>query len=791
MSLSALNSALSGLRVSQQQLNVVANNVSNVGTPGYTRKLLPQGSVSSQGVVQGVRAENIIRQVDLNLERNLWTQVSATSHLSVKESYLQRIEQFHGPPDRELSVAAELARLQDTFSALSELPEDSQRQSTVVNQAVDVAKKINDLADLIQTSRNDAQDEMGLTVNRINDILVQLADLNSQIEQSTAFNKTTATLEDQRDEAVKELSGLIEISFFTRGDGVMVIQTNNGVEMASNFAQTLTFRPSPLGPGSLYPDNAAGLYVGDPLTAPASAIEITETGVGGKLGGLIELRDETFPKQRAQLDEFAHKLALRFEAQGLRLFTDESGAIPGDTAPTPEVILPAFIAAVPVDYIGFSSEITVNQNVLNDNSLVQQGTAPTDVSVQSGSNEVIRRVIEYTFGDVSYQQAVGTVDVRVGGAATGLQEWLGVYSENTITTSRDLSAFGDLTAAAGSPFAVAGADEFTITIDPSNEGIGPLVPFNVNINTLPLPRDADALANAITALHPDISASVNANGQLNIESRWDLEIADLNMGTPGFQFLGINPGTYEATDPFLDVQVGNADPVRIFIEPSDTQAELIDKLILDPTIANDIGVAGLAYDEATFTATGQLILRAGDDFDNPEFGGDIKISAGAAGVDAANAEINNVTPGTLADGINIVSALFGSFNASGQNLSPISEVSYQSETENGSGVFLGFRENMLGADLSISTNIVGATSLASFAQKMVNEHVQELILTQSRVEDEQTLQELLQTQFLNESGVNIDEELGNLIVIQTAYSASARVVSAVDELFQELLNAVR
>ena len=74
---------------------------------------------------------------------------------------------------------------------------------------------------------------------------------------------------------------------------------------------------------------------------------------------------------------------------------------------------------------------------------------------------------------------------------------------------------------------------------------------------------------------------------------------------------------------------------------------------------------------------------------------------------------------------------------------------------------------------------------------MVNEHTQELVLTQSTINDEETLQDLLQEQLSNESGVSIDEELGNLIVVQTAYSAAARVVTAVDELFQELLNAVR
>ncbi|MFK7838992.1 MAG: flagellar hook-associated protein FlgK [Bdellovibrionales bacterium] len=791
MSLTALNTALSGLRASQNQINVISNNVANASTPGYSRKLAPQSTATVDGVGIGVRSENILRQVDLNLERDLWTQISAVGELDIKRSYLQRIEQFHGPPDAEISISAELARLEDTFSNLSQTPEDPQKQAIVVNQAIDVANKINNFADLIQTSRNDAQDEIEATVTRINDLLVQIANVNDEIQEKTAFNDSTATLADARDEAIKELSGLIDISFFTRGDGVLVVQTNRGIELTSNFAQQLTFRPSPLGPGSLYPDGAAGIFVGDPLTTSSGAIEITQLSPGGKLGGLIELRDETFPKQRAQLDEFSHKLALRFEAQGLRLFTDESGGIPADTPPTPEVIFPIPAPAIAVEYIGFSSEITVNQNVINNNALVQQGTATTDVPVQEGSNEVIRRIIEYTFGNVSHQEAIGSIDLRVGGAATSLQEWLGIYSDNQITTSRDIVAFGDLTLAAGSPFATPGADTFSITIDPAGEGVGPTGPLNIDINALPLPRDAAQLANAITALDPDITASVNSNGQLEIQSRWDLQIDDVNLGTPGFQFLGINPGSYEATDPFIDVQVGNQDPVRIVIEPGDTEVQFIDKLILDPTIPNDQGVPGLAFDAVEFAASGNLILRAGDDFNNPEFGGDIKITTGISRVDGANAEINVLTPGTLIDGVNAVSAIFGSFSATGQDFSPVTESQYQSETETGSGIFVSFRQNLLGSNLGISTNITGATTLSSYAQRIINENTQELILTDNRIADEETLQDVLQTQLFNESGVNIDEELGNLIKVQTAYSAAARVVTAVDELFQELLNAVR
>ncbi|HBS33587.1 MAG TPA: flagellar hook-associated protein FlgK, partial [Parvularcula sp.] len=40
------------------------------------------------------------------------------------------------------------------------------------------------------------------------------------------------------------------------------------------------------------------------------------------------------------------------------------------------------------------------------------------------------------------------------------------------------------------------------------------------------------------------------------------------------------------------------------------------------------------------------------------------------------------------------------------------------------------------------------------------------------------------------AGVNLDEELSNLILYQRAYSANARVIAAVDELWRSLLQIV-
>ncbi|MCB1839956.1 MAG: flagellar hook-associated protein FlgK, partial [Alphaproteobacteria bacterium] len=477
MGLSGLDAALSGLKIYQKQIETISGNVSNVGTDGYTRKILPQATQVVGGVTVGVLAQTIIRNVDINLERDLWTQVSAVDFYDVQQTYLERINEFHGDPSANLSVAAEITKLHQSFVALSDTPEDRFLLADVVNQASDTANKINQLSDYITTLRNDAQSEAKVVVNSINDLLGQIADLNQQVRYALAAGNTSAAIEDSRDQAIKELSSLMEISLFRRGDGVLVVQTVEGTELVGETPNLLTFRPTPVSASNAYPDTAAGVYVGDPDTNPA-ALDITSRPIGGRLGGLLELRDNIFPKQMAQIDELAHKLALRFEAQGLRLFTDGAGGIPADTPPDTSMNPPD-----PVDYVGFSSEIQVNKRILNDHSLIQKGTYGATLS--PGANDVIRRVLEFTFSGTEFQEAINqttatAVDIRA--AATGtttLQEWLGLRSSNTVSGSVDLSAYSsiaDIVNTGGTNvFGLGGAetDTFIIRFDDPDFGGGP------------------------------------------------------------------------------------------------------------------------------------------------------------------------------------------------------------------------------------------------------------------------------------------------------------------------------
>lgn len=813
MSFQALNSALSGLRIAQQQLSVISNNVANVGTPGYTRKILPQSTqvLNSTGQIIGVQPETIIRNVDLNLSRDLWTQVSAVSALDVKGTYLGAIEKFHGPPDKELSVAAEIARLRDAFSALADAPDDGFLLQATLDQAEDVASKFNDFSNLINQQRNDAQGEMSVSVERANDLLEQIAEMNVQIKGAGNLGRSTAAMEDQRDEAIKQLANEIEISLFKRGDGVIVIQTRTGVQLADETAQELFFSPGQLGPDTFYPSGAAGVYVGGNPATNLSAFDITNTGVGGRLGGLIELRDDIMPQYQAQIDEMAHKLALRFEAQGLRLFTDDSGLVPADTPPNPTL-------GTPVPYVGFAGSIQVNPDVVANINLIQQGTYTSDETIPTGSNVVIRRVLEHTFGTVDYQEAVGTTDLNVALPATDLQQWLGIFSQNTVTAGINIGSFPvlddanpatttDLSGALSNYFPNWPADDqFQITFQESRTGLGPTtvtIDLSAANTNFPIgPGVNDALDQIISEINSQItlagvpaglsaSATRNTNGQLVIESRGNITLDATfagSMGTSAFSALGFSENTYTTEDPYFDIQVGNNAPVRVTIEPGDTTADLVNKLEWD--VGTQTGVRGLYVD--LDAGTGRLTIRPGIDDSNGGrvYGGDIRLIGGPFETSGSV----NPALAALPDSVGIVSALFGSYTVSGPTVterSAIVDVPYRSEISTASGTYTGLRSRYLGPGVNKDTGILTATSILDYAQKVVNKQTQDITVNDTRQADETTLHDLLQRQLLDTSGVNIDEELSNLIVVQTAYAAAARAVTAADELFRELLDSIR
>lgn len=691
-----LSVALSGLRVAQAQIGVASNNVANVATDGYTRKVVNQYTnvIGEEGA--GASVGNIERRINEILLKDYRNQTSLTSALNTRQSYMDQVQQLHGPPDAEQSITAQLSKLKNAFSQLANQPEGTYLVNNVYTEAQQTVEKFNDYAARMVELRNNAQTEMNQSIEKINALSAQIADLNTSIKVATTQRRTTADLEDQRDLAVRELSKEVDLSYFKTSDGVLTVMTRSGQLLADTQPANLYFSPAPIGAQSYYPASVSPVMLGNPTTG--TDLTANPGKLGGKLGELAILRDQTLPTYQAQIDELAHKTALRFADEGLKLFTRPDSTIPADTAGA---------------YVGFAADMVINPAIVSDKTLLRKGTDPLS-TVQDGSNEVLRKIIQFTFGDVQYQKALGTTAITTGPATLFTE--LGITGKARATGDKNIQAIGVLDA---SPFINPGTED-TFTIQ-----VGAALPQTITITA---GMDAAGLVTAINTAIPG-TAQLSSGGQLVLTASDDITIGNGTLGIVGLDELGLEPGVTAAKPPSFQIAAGNGEPTTITIESTDTGTELLSKLNAVPGISASL-VGGVL----------QIM---------PDDGGDL----------------------TLIDGLSTPLASLGMV---------VSEVPHTA-----------FRTTGLGPGGDLSTGISTATSFLDYSTQVVGLQSQNADNTDTALTSEENYRAALEKQMLDTSGVNIDEEMANLINIQAAYNASARTIGVVQQMLDELMNTIR
>lgn len=297
---SGLNSALSGMRVAQSQISLVSSNLANVDTEGYTRKTAQQQSQVLGGYGVGVRLGNAERIVDQSLLRSYLACNSSSGHLSKSHDYLSKTENLIGTPQNNNSVSTDVANLQSAFETLATDVTSSANRYSLVADASSLTSRLNTLSVEIQSLRGDADLEISEVCHNINTQLNTIANLNNQIVKYKALSYNgAADLEDQRDEALKALSGYIDISYYTRDNGEVVIQTKGGVALLDKDVHELSHSAvAQAGTSMSYANgNINGIYV--------DGEDITSVVKDGELKGLIDIRDTILPSLQTQLDELA------------------------------------------------------------------------------------------------------------------------------------------------------------------------------------------------------------------------------------------------------------------------------------------------------------------------------------------------------------------------------------------------------------------------------------------------------------------------------------------------------
>lgn len=299
MSLStALYTALTGLQTNQTALRVVSNNIANVNTIGYTRKIADPQSRVIAGTGVGVQLGPIHRNVDNALAQQVRSTTTSLRGLEIQQQFFQRMQDFFGSPASNSSLGAMVSDFSNKLAGLVVNPESVSLRLDAVSSAVRMAERFNQLSNETQQLRLEADAAIGDSIDLVNNALSNIQDLNQQISAAKLRDLPTGDLEDQRDLALTQIAEQMEITTFGRENGEITVFTRTGRTLLDGQPQFMTHVGSTaLQAAATYPGAIDGIDLG--------GNDITNDFRSGRIAALIELRDRQLPALTAQFNQLA------------------------------------------------------------------------------------------------------------------------------------------------------------------------------------------------------------------------------------------------------------------------------------------------------------------------------------------------------------------------------------------------------------------------------------------------------------------------------------------------------
>jgi flagellar hook-associated protein 1 FlgK len=338
------------LDADQEALNVVANNVANANTPGYTEETpdwQENQPISINGVSygQGVTETGATSERDRVLESRLDQQQQLAASSGSRLTALDTLQALFTPASGSSSstagdIGSDITSFFNSFSSLEANPTDNSLRQSVLSTASTLAGDISGAAASLNSQRSALDQEAAGTTSQVNALTGAIAQLNQQI-QTTSPDADAGTLEDQRQEDLSQLSQLIGINQITT--------QNNGLEITTTSGQLLVSEGTSYQLTTGMVNGVTDFFVNNTdITAQLAS-------GGGSLGGYLTARDTDIPSALSSLDQLAYSISTSVNKQN-NAGTDYDG-VEGNVANSANVALNIF--SEPTTVAGSAASMSV------------------------------------------------------------------------------------------------------------------------------------------------------------------------------------------------------------------------------------------------------------------------------------------------------------------------------------------------------------------------------------------------------------------------------------------------
>jgi flagellar hook-associated protein 1 FlgK len=304
MAISALlNTAKDALLSHQLAIDVTGSNIANVNTPGYSRQRAVFNSTGAidvrGGIFQiGVDVSGVERVYDNYLESQVIQQNQLVGYSQTKADILSNVETLFDE-SRGGGFAELLGRFWGNWEDLSGNPDGQVQRAALLSTAESLSAMFRDMSSELKNLITNAEQEVSAVVTQVNSIISAIGDLNKRIVEAGSSQGDANLMLDNRTELLKSLSNLININTVEGNDGsVKVFLSDGSLLVDGTVTKSLSLVPSTADP-----------TVSDIVLTDRPSEPLTDSITKGKLGALLEIRDEIIPRYMGELDALAQGIA--------------------------------------------------------------------------------------------------------------------------------------------------------------------------------------------------------------------------------------------------------------------------------------------------------------------------------------------------------------------------------------------------------------------------------------------------------------------------------------------------
>lgn len=249
-----LEIAKKGLFVSQQGLNLTGHNISNANTEGYTRQRIVAQSIdpaSAQArfavlgqsmVGGGVEVQSIDRIRSSFVDRELRKEYADYGQLNTRFDALDYIDSLFNEAT-STSISTTLAKFFDAMNELSNDAASLEMRANVRATGRALTDSINYFYNKLIELQKQQNDNMGETVDNINDLCSAITSYNKSIFTYELGGGKANDLRDKRDVCLDQLAQLVDIEYYEDTNGQLHV-TCGSQELVNHItANKLVARP--------------------------------------------------------------------------------------------------------------------------------------------------------------------------------------------------------------------------------------------------------------------------------------------------------------------------------------------------------------------------------------------------------------------------------------------------------------------------------------------------------------------------------------------------------------------